>query len=90
MEIYNKEKDNYISVWMTKEEQQLFDRQALTDLLLSTIKNKKCKVVYFLSGKGDLYTNTENLLVRNLGCARGHILFSVKHSLQIQECMLQC
>ena len=69
MEIYNKEKDNYISVWMTKEEQQLFDRQELTDLLLSTIKNKKCKVVYFLSGTGDLCTNTENLLVRNLGCA---------------------
>lgn len=69
MEIYNKEKDNYISVWMTREEQQLFDRQALTNLLLSTVKNKKCKVVYFLSGKGDLYTNTENLLVRNLGCA---------------------
>ena len=43
MEIYNNEKDNYISVWMTKEEQQLFDRQELTDLLLSTVKNKKCK-----------------------------------------------
>ena len=27
MEIYNKEKDNYISVWMTREEQQLFDRK---------------------------------------------------------------
>ena len=40
MEIYNKEKDNYISVWMTREEQQLFDRQALTNLLLSTVKNK--------------------------------------------------
>ena len=69
MEIYRKESDNYISVWMTNEEQQLFDRQELTDLLLSTIKNKKCKVVFFLSGKGNLYTNTENLLVRNLGCA---------------------
>ena len=68
MEIYNKEKDNYISVWMTKEEQQLFDRQALSDLLLSTVKNKKCKVAYFLSGNGDLYTNTENLIVRNIGC----------------------
>ena len=69
MEIYNKEKDNYISVWMTREEQQLFDRQELTDLLLSTVNNKKCKVVFFLSGKGDLYTNTENLIVRNIGCA---------------------
>ena len=54
---------------MTREEQQLFDRQELTDLLLSTVKNKKCKVAYFLSGKGDLYTNTENLIVRNIGCA---------------------
>ena len=69
VEIYRKESDNYISVWMTKEEQQLFDRQELTDLLLSTVKNKKCKVVYFLSGNGDLYTNTENLIVRNIGCA---------------------
>ena len=69
MEIYRKESDNYISVWMTNEEQQLFDRQELTDLLLSTVKNKKCKVVYFLSGNGNLYTNTENLIVRNIGCA---------------------
>ena len=69
MEIYNRQSKNYIEVWMTREEQQLFDRQELTDLLLSTVRNKKCKVVYFLSGKGDLYTNTENLLVRNLGCA---------------------
>ena len=69
MEIYNKEKDNYISVWMTREEQQLFDRQELTDLLLSNVKNKKCKVIYFLSGNGDLYSNTEILLTRNLGCA---------------------
>ena len=75
MEIYRKESDNYISVWMTKEEQQLFDRQELTDLLLSTVKNKKCKVAYFLSGKGDLYTNTENLIVRNIGCAERRILF---------------
>ena len=69
VEIYRKESDNYISVWMTNEEQQLFDRQELTDLLLSTVKNKKCKVVYFLSGNGNLYTNTENLIVRNIGCA---------------------
>ena len=69
LEIYNNEKDNYISVWMTKEEQQLFDRQELTDLLLSNVKNKKCKVIYFLSGNGDLYSNTEILLTRNLGCA---------------------
>ncbi len=69
MEIYNNEKNNYISVWMTKEEQQLFDRQELTDLLLSNVKNKKCKVIYFLLGSGDLYSNTEILLTRNLGCA---------------------
>ena len=43
LEIYNKEKDNYISVWMTKEDQQLFDRQALSDLLLSTVKTKNAK-----------------------------------------------
>ena len=69
MEIYNRQSKNYIEVWMTREEQQLFDRQKLTDLLISTVKNKKCKVAYFLSGKGDLYTNTENLIVRNIGCA---------------------
>ena len=69
MEIYNKESENYISVWMTKEEQQLFDREELTNLLLSNVRNKKCKVVYFLSGKGDLYRNTEILLTRNIGCA---------------------
>ena len=69
MEIYNKEKDNYISVWMTKEEQQLFDRRELTKFLLSRIQNSRYKVVFYLSGEGDLYSNTENLLVRNLGCA---------------------
>ena len=30
---------------------------------------KKCMVVFFLSGKEDLYTATENLLLANLGCA---------------------
>ena len=69
LEIYNKESENYISVWMTKEEQQLFDREELTNLLLSNVRNKKCKVVYFLSGEGDLYRNTEILLTRNIGCA---------------------
>ena len=69
MEIYKRQSKNYIEGWMTNEEQQLFDRQELTDLLLSTVRNKKCKVAYFLSGKGDLYTNTENLIVRNIGCA---------------------
>ena len=69
MEIYNKESENYISVWMTKEEQQLFDREELTKLLLSNVREKKCKVVYFLSGEGDLYRNTEILLTRNIGCA---------------------
>ena len=69
LEIHNKEQDNYISVWMTKEEQKLINRQELTELLLSATTNKKCKVVFFLSGKGDLYTHTENLLTMNLGCA---------------------
>ena len=69
LEIYNKEKDNYISVWMTREEQQLFDRRELTKFLLSRIQNSRYKVVFYLSGEGDLNSNTENLLVRNIGCA---------------------
>ena len=69
MEIYNRQSKNYIEVWMTNEEQQLFDRRELTKFLLSRIQNSRYKVVFFLSGKGDLYSNTENLLVRNIGCA---------------------
>ena len=69
MEIYNRQSKNYIEVWMTNEEQQLFDRRELTKFLLSRIQNSRNKVVFYLSGEGDLYSNTENLLVRNIGCA---------------------
>ena len=69
MEIYNRQSKNYIEVWMTNEEQQLFDRSELTNYLLSRIQNNSYKVVFYLSGEGDLYSNTENLLVRNIGCA---------------------
>ncbi len=72
MEIYHKEDKEYIEVWLTNEEQETCDRKELTELLLSDLtpkKRKKCKVVYFLSGKGDLFQCTENLLINNLGCA---------------------
>ena len=69
MEIYNRQSKNYIEVWMTNEEQQLFDRSELTNYLLSRIQNNSYKVVFYLSGEGDLYSDTENLLVRNIGCA---------------------
>ncbi len=69
MEIYNRQSKNYIEVWMTNEEQQLFDRKELTKFLLSRIQNSRYKVVFYLSGEGDLNSNTENLLVRNIGCA---------------------
>ena len=38
-------------------------------------QNKKCKVVYFLSGNGNQYTNTENLLVRKYGVTSGIYFF---------------
>ena len=69
LEIYNRQSKNYIEVWMTNEEQQLFDRKELTKFLLSRIQNSRYKVVFYLSGEGDLNSNTENLLVRNIGCA---------------------
>ena len=69
MEIYNRQSKSYIEVWMTNEEQQLFDRKELTKFLLSRIQNSRYKVVFYLSGEGDLNSNTENLLVRNIGCA---------------------
>ena len=68
LEIYNKLDKGYIEVWLTNEEQQMYDRAELTEKLLSGINKKKCKVVFFLSGQGDLLCNTENLLIRNLGC----------------------
>ncbi|MGN1086072.1 MAG: hypothetical protein ACI4Q5_03465, partial [Porcipelethomonas sp.] len=69
MKIYDKQEEGYIEVWFTNEEQQIYDRAELTKQLLSKTRVKKCKVVYFLSGYDDLYTNTEGMLLTNLGCA---------------------
>lgn len=64
MEIYDKHEKGFIEVWFTNEEQQTYDRNELTELMLG--KNKKCKVIFFLSGKENLYQCTENLLINNL------------------------
>ena len=69
MEIYDKRNKDFIEVWMTREEQEQFDRSELTRLLLKDTYTKKCMVVFFLSRKEELYTATENLLLANLGCA---------------------
>ena len=69
MEIVDKRDKGFIEVWMTNEEQQMYDRAELTHLLLKDTDPKKCKVVFFLSGKEDLCANTEKLLIANLGCA---------------------
>ncbi|MDD6059628.1 MAG: hypothetical protein PUB97_04490 [Ruminococcus sp.] len=69
MKIYDKQEKGYIEVWLTNEEQKIYDRAELTKQLLSETTAKKCKVVYLLSGNDDLYTNTEGLLLTNLGCA---------------------
>ena len=69
MEIYDKRKKGFIEVWLTKKEQEIYDRNELTRLLLKDVKDKKCKVVFFLSGKEELYNNTEGLLLKNIGCA---------------------
>ena len=69
MEIYHKEDKGFIEVWLTNEEAQTYDRTELTTLLLSKAKSPKCKIVFFLSGNENLYQNTENLLLMNLGYA---------------------
>ncbi|MBR6622915.1 MAG: hypothetical protein IKK91_03310 [Ruminococcus sp.] len=69
MKIFNKQDKGYIEVWLTNDEQQEYDLNELTKQLLSETTVKKCKVVYFLSGSEDLFTNTEGLLLKNLGCA---------------------
>lgn len=69
MEIYDKQDKGYIEVWLTKAEQEQYDRKELTQQLLADITAKKCKVVYFLSGDDDLFSCTERLLIQNLGCA---------------------
>ncbi len=69
MEIYDKQKQKYYEVWLTKSEQSEVDRNALSKQLLTQKKDKKYKVVFFMSGDDDLYRCTESLLLMNLGCA---------------------
>lgn len=69
MEIYDKRDQGYIEVWLTNAEQDQYDRKELTHQLLEKVNAKKCKVVYFLSGSDDLYSNTEGLILNNIGCA---------------------
>lgn len=64
MEIYRDKK--IITVWMTNKEQELYDRKQLTAQLLKSVDDPKCKVIFFLSGNGDLFENTEGLLLANL------------------------
>jgi len=66
MEIIDKQDNGYIAVWLTNEEQQLYDRGKLTPLLLNKAESQKCKIVYFLSGSEDLCRNMEGLLLANL------------------------
>lgn len=66
MEVYNKQEKGFIEVWLTNEEQKIYDRKELTGRLLANVHSKKCKVVFFLSGDDDLYSCTEWLLLRNL------------------------
>lgn len=68
MEIINKKEKGFIEVWMTNEEQNKFNREKLTHLLLTGNKTKKCMVVFYMSGNSNLLENTENLLISNLGC----------------------
>lgn len=66
MEIYNNKDKRFISVWMTNEKQKLYDRKKLTAQLLKDVDDPKCKVIFCLSGKGDLFENTKGLLLANL------------------------
>lgn len=66
MEIIDKQDNGYIAVWLTNEEQQLYDRGKLTPLLLKKAESQKCKIVYLLSGSEDLCRNMEGLLLANL------------------------
>lgn len=65
MEINLKEDKNYIEVWLTKTEQEKYDRNYLTKILLKG-KKPEYKVIFFLSGSENLLNCTENLLLRNL------------------------
>ena len=66
MEIIDKQDNGYIAVWLTNEEQQLYDRGKLTPLLFKKAESQKCKIVYFLSGSEDLRRNMEGLLLANM------------------------
>lgn len=66
MEINDNRDKGYIAVWLNNEEQKHCDRMALTSQLLKNVDDPKCKVVYFLSGSEDLFSNTEGLLLANL------------------------
>ena len=64
MEICHEPK--FISVWMTKDEEKRYDRKQLTAKLLKNVDDPKCKVIFYLSGKGDLFENTNGLLLANV------------------------
>ena len=64
MEIYHEPK--FISVWMTKDEEKRYDRKQLTAQLLKNADDPKCKVIFYLSVKGDLFENTNGLLLANV------------------------
>ena len=69
MEVYDQREKGYIAVWLTNQEQRTIDRPELTKKLLSEVTTqKKCKVVFFLSGREDLYEKTEGLLLLNAKC----------------------
>jgi len=64
MEIYHEPK--FISVWMTNEEEKRYDRKQLTAQLLKNADDPKCQVIFYLSVKGNLFENTNRLLLANL------------------------
>lgn len=67
VELYDKRDQGFIEVWLTNAEQEYVDRSALAKQLLAEAGNpRRCKVVFFLSGKADLSEQTEGLLLRNL------------------------
>lgn len=66
MEIYNRQQNGYIEVWLTNREQQEVDRSELTQRILSNVTSKKYKVIFFLSGSENMLKCTENLILHNL------------------------
>ena len=51
---------------MTNEEQKLYDRKKLTSQLLKDVDDPKCRVIFCLSGKGDLFENLSTYVDRFL------------------------